>query len=142
MRAQQTFNLLFSNLPEKEKETLVKEGKVSTTDALAEWDYGAYEGLLTKEIRAGRKERGLDGEREWDIWRDGCEGGEAAEQVEERLDGLVGEIREMQGPWMRGGRGVDVLLVCGISVCQSINRSINQSNHCLDGEFVTMPTKC
>lgn len=45
-------------------------------ERLAEWDYGDYEGLVTKEIRALRKERGLDGESAWDIWRDGCEGGE------------------------------------------------------------------
>ena len=31
---------------------------------------------MTKEIKALRKERGHDKEREWDIWRDGCEGGE------------------------------------------------------------------
>ena len=100
----------------------MREGKVTTTDSLAEWDYGAYEGLLTSEIRAGRKERGLDKEREWDIWRDGCEGGEEAGQVMERLDGLVRQIREIQGPWMHGGRGVDVLLVC---VFLSINQSID-----------------
>jgi sedoheptulose-bisphosphatase len=35
-----------------------------------------YEGLLTKEIRAKRKEHGLDQDRDWDIWTDGCEGGE------------------------------------------------------------------
>ena len=51
---------------------------MSTTAALAEWDYGIYEGLLTGEIRKGRKTRGLDGEAEgeWDIWRHGCEDGE------------------------------------------------------------------
>jgi len=46
------------------------------TEELAEWDYGLYEGLLTGEIRRGRQERGLDKGAEWDIWRDGCEGGE------------------------------------------------------------------
>ena len=49
---------------------------LTLTEDIAEWDYGDYEGLLTSEIRARRKERGLDQEREWDIWRDGCEGGE------------------------------------------------------------------
>lgn len=49
---------------------------VSTTGELAEWDYGLYEGLVTGEIREGRKARGLDGDGEWDIWRQGCEGGE------------------------------------------------------------------
>lgn len=35
-----------------------------------------YEGLLTKQIREKRKAHGLDQQQEWDIWRDGCEGGE------------------------------------------------------------------
>lgn len=40
---------------------------------LLEWDYGDYEGLTSGQIRAQRKERGEGG---WDIWRDGCPGGE------------------------------------------------------------------
>jgi broad specificity phosphatase PhoE len=68
-RAQTTFSLL------TEGQTEGKFGK-ETTDELAEWGYGEYEGLLTKEIRKRRKEKGLDVEQEWDIWRDGCEGGE------------------------------------------------------------------
>ncbi|MCJ1418909.1 hypothetical protein MMC32_005260 [Xylographa parallela] len=47
-----------------------------TNPHLAEWAYGAYEGLLTGEIRARRRAAGLDEARAWDIWRDGCEGGE------------------------------------------------------------------
>ena len=77
LRAQRTYELLFGD---SIKGSGAKEGeegeRVQTTEALAEWDYGLYEGLLTKEIRKARKEKGLDGEREWDIWRDGCEGGE------------------------------------------------------------------
>ena len=38
----------------------------------------AYEGLLTKEIRLKRQSNGLDSDRNWDIWRDGCEDGEYA----------------------------------------------------------------
>lgn len=72
-RAVQTFELAFSDT---DKQMLRDTKKVSVTDKLAEWDYGLYEGLVTKEIRALRKEHGLDGDREWDIWRDGCEGGE------------------------------------------------------------------
>lgn len=51
-------------------------GKLFTTEALAEWEYGLYEGLVTREIREGRRARGLDAGGEWDIWRDGCEEGE------------------------------------------------------------------
>jgi broad specificity phosphatase PhoE len=72
-RAQKTFDLLFSGIG---KDGLVKAEKVTTAEELAEWGYGLYEGLITKEIRKGRKERGLDVDQEWDIWRDGCEGGE------------------------------------------------------------------
>ena len=69
----------------------------------------------------------MDGEREWDIWRDGCEGGEGPEGVMERLDGLIARIREMQGPWIHGGeRGADVLLVC-MNLCVSFD-SMYQSN--------------
>ena len=77
-RAQTTFELLFGGAG---KEALFKERKVTTTEELAEWDYGKYEGLVTKEIRARRKEQGLDKDRPWDIWRDGCEEGESVEKV-------------------------------------------------------------
>lgn len=72
-RAKQTFNIAFSDA---DKQALKNAQKVSETERLAEWTYGQYEGLLTREIRALRKEHGLDTERPWDIWRDGCEGGE------------------------------------------------------------------
>lgn len=72
-RAQKTFGLLLGDV---QKDALVKEGKVTITEDIAEWDYGDYEGLLTKEIRARRKEKGLDKDKPWDIWVDGCEGGE------------------------------------------------------------------
>ena len=52
-----------------------------------------------------RREKGLDGDKEWDIWRDGCEGGESAEQVSKRLDGLIKRIREIQGPLLESGKG-------------------------------------
>ena len=72
-RAQQTAKLL---LGEYTLEQLKGEGKVTTREEIREWQYGRYEGWLTREIRRDRKERGLDQEREWDVWRDGCEDGE------------------------------------------------------------------
>ena len=96
-------------------EILVEEGGgggacMEVTEQIEEWDYGDYEGMLTHEIKELRKGRGLDREREWDIWRDGCEGGETAAQVAERLDGLIGRIREVQGPLMKKAGG-DVVVV-------------------------------
>lgn len=72
-RAQQTFDLLFD---EKQAQALTDANKITTTRNLAEWDYGMYEGLVTSEIRARRRDQGLDKERPWDIWKDGCEDGE------------------------------------------------------------------
>lgn len=46
---------------------------MEVTEAVREWDYGDYEGLTSKQIREMRKEKG---EGPWDIWRDGCPGGE------------------------------------------------------------------
>lgn len=43
------------------------------TEDIREWDYGDYEGITSKEIKKMREEKG---EKPWDIWRDGCPGGE------------------------------------------------------------------
>lgn len=47
---------------------------VEITDDIREWDYGDYEGITSPEIRRMRAEQGIQGT--WDIWRDGCPGGE------------------------------------------------------------------
>ena len=74
-RTQQTFQLLFRNSSHFGS-SLNADG-VTSTEEITEWDYGDYEGLLSNEIRSSRKERGLDQTSEWNIWRDGCEGGES-----------------------------------------------------------------
>lgn len=38
-----------------------------------------YEGIKTHEIQAKRLAKGLDKDREWTIWSDGCEGGECVD---------------------------------------------------------------
>ena len=58
-------------------------------DDLMEWDYGAYEGLTTAEIREARPG--------WTLWRDGVPDGEAIEQVGERVDRVLDEIRSLGG---------------------------------------------
>ncbi len=47
--------------------------KAALEPDLAEWDYGAYDGLTSAEIR--RKNPA------WSLFRDGCPGGESVEQV-------------------------------------------------------------
>lgn len=46
---------------------------MEVTEAVREWDYGDYEGLTSKTIREMRAEKG---EEPWNIWTDGCPGGE------------------------------------------------------------------
>ncbi|KAF1982051.1 phosphoglycerate mutase family protein [Aulographum hederae CBS 113979] len=107
-RAKETFDLAFAD---DDKETLEKEGKVTETEKIAEWGYGDYEGMLTHEIKALRKERGLDKEKGWDIWRDGCEGGESAQEVTDRLDSLIEDIHSFQAANMHGEKACDIVLV-------------------------------
>jgi broad specificity phosphatase PhoE len=49
-----------------------------TDEDLAEWNYGEYEGRTTADIHRDRPD--------WDLWRDGCPGGESPQQVGARLD--------------------------------------------------------
>jgi probable phosphoglycerate mutase len=56
---------------------------------LLEWNYGEYEGRRTSEIRAHRPD--------WQLFRDGCPGGEAPEQVGVRADRVVSRVRTIQG---------------------------------------------
>ena len=56
---------------------------------LVEWNYGDYEGRRTLEIRAERPG--------WQIFRDGCPGGESPEQVAARADRVVQRVRAVAG---------------------------------------------
>ena len=51
------------------------------TPELAEWDYGAYEGITTAEIR--QQQPG------WTIWANGCPDGEQAAQVQQRCEQVI-----------------------------------------------------
>jgi probable phosphoglycerate mutase len=85
--------------------------KIEVTEAVREWDYGAYEGRVTSEIKKDRESRGLGAD--WDIWKDGCEDGESPEDVTERLDKLIKELREKyhKGRFGKDGKPNDVLIV-------------------------------
>jgi probable phosphoglycerate mutase len=56
---------------------------------LIEWNYGAYEGRRTAEILAERPD--------WQLFRDGCPGGESPEQIGARADRVVSRLRAIQG---------------------------------------------
>src|SRR3954454_1575177 len=56
---------------------------------LLEWDYGRYEGRTSAEIQAERPG--------WQLFRDGCPGGESPEQVGVRAERLVNRVRAIRG---------------------------------------------
>lgn len=57
--------------------------------ALVEWDYGQYEGLRSAEILKERPD--------WELFRDGCPGGESPTQVGARADCVVERVRAIEG---------------------------------------------
>jgi broad specificity phosphatase PhoE len=56
---------------------------------LVEWDYGQYEGLRTREIHERRPQ--------WQLFRDGCPGGETPDLVGARADRVVERVRTISG---------------------------------------------
>lgn len=56
---------------------------------LVEWNYGEYEGLTSAEIRAKRPD--------WQLFRDGCPGGESPAQVSARADHVLSRVRAVKG---------------------------------------------
>lgn len=59
------------------------------SDDIREWDYGEYEGLTTPEIR--------EQEPDWNLWVEGCPGGERPEQVGARADRALDALRGAGG---------------------------------------------
>ncbi|KAL9597759.1 MAG: hypothetical protein Q9179_004151 [Wetmoreana sp. 5 TL-2023] len=121
-RAQRTLELLNlgcrDRMPWQEQQQIEPsdvrtEAKVQIDEDIREWEYGDYEGLTSATIR---EQRNKNGEGPWDIWRDGCPGGESPADVTKRLDTLIDNIRarfheESIGKPKAGGAPSDVLLV-------------------------------
>jgi len=63
--------------------------RAELTGDLCEWDYGDYEGITTAEIRTRRPG--------WNLWRDGCPGGETAADVGRRVDRVLASLDGLDG---------------------------------------------
>jgi len=84
LRGPAPFTLVLTSPLVRAAETADLAGVSAAVDArLVEWDYGDYDGVTTRVIRAGRPD--------WDLWRDGCPGGEGPDAVEKRVDALLAE---------------------------------------------------
>jgi broad specificity phosphatase PhoE len=65
------------------------DGRSQIEPALAEWNYGDYEGRRSVEIHAERPG--------WNIFRDGCPNGESPSEICERVDRLIARLRAIEG---------------------------------------------
>jgi probable phosphoglycerate mutase len=63
--------------------------RAEVRENLREWDYGEYEGRTTPEIRRDRPG--------WSLWTDGVPGGESLDQLSERADRVIIDVRAVGG---------------------------------------------
>ena len=87
-----TFALVLTSPLQRAKRTceLAGFGNVAVEDRdLVEWDYGDYEGLRTAEILQARPS--------WQLFRDGCPGGESPAATGSRADRVIARIRAATG---------------------------------------------
>ena len=91
-------------------------GAVAQVDGdLVEWNYGDYEGRRGADIRAKRPD--------WQLFRDGCPGGELPRQVGARADRVVHRLRSIQGDVLlfSSGHFIRVLASRWIGIEPSVN---------------------
>jgi len=87
-----TFARVFSSPLRRALRTCELAGFATVADVdpdLVEWNYGDYEGRRTAEIHAERPD--------WQLFRDGCPGGETPDEVATRADRVVSRVRAVQG---------------------------------------------
>jgi len=113
-RAHRTLHLLTEHLPEVPQHVFIEE--------VAEWDYGEYEGLLSSEIKV---KAGAD----WNIWVDGCPGGESAKDMCLRVDYVIQKVRERHREFKLNGKcSRDVVIVAH-----------GHFNRCMIARWLNMP---
>jgi len=87
-----TFQKVLTSPLERARRTceLAGFGSMAEIDPdLVEWNYGEYEGRRGQDIRVERPD--------WNLFRDGCPGGESPVQVSARADRVVTRVRAIQG---------------------------------------------
>jgi broad specificity phosphatase PhoE len=88
----QRFSLILCSPLRRARETceLAGFGEVAEICAdLHEWDYGEYEGLTTPEIWVENPD--------WNLWSQGCPGGELPEQIGARVDLVLKRMGDATG---------------------------------------------
>jgi broad specificity phosphatase PhoE len=79
-------------------------GEVAEVDAdLVEWDYGRFEGKLTREILKERPG--------WEMFRDGCPDGESPQDVAARADRFIARARGIEGDVLAFSSGHTIRMI-------------------------------
>ncbi|KAF8317408.1 phosphoglycerate mutase-like protein [Clavulina sp. PMI_390] len=102
-RAQKTFELLFAHHRDEIAECSTGEPTLQITEDVREWDYGKFEGLKPKEILAIQPG--------WQIWRDGCPGGESVEEMTARIDKVIANVQSIHERYLKDGVGKRDIIV-------------------------------
>jgi broad specificity phosphatase PhoE len=87
-----TFAYVFTSPLQRARRTceLASYGAVAAVDPdLVEWNYGRYEGKTTAEILKERPD--------WQLFRDGCPGGESVAAIGARADRVIARLRALHG---------------------------------------------
>jgi broad specificity phosphatase PhoE len=90
--ATNAFELVLCSPMQRARETCELAGlgdKAIIDSDLVEWNYGEYEGLTPQQVDEVAPD--------WLIFRDGCPGGEAPEQVGARMDRVIARLRAISG---------------------------------------------
>lgn len=95
-----TFEAVFTSPLQRARRTceIAGFGDVAIVEPdLVEWNYGEYEGLTSKQI--------LERNPNWDLFRDGCPGGESVAQIAARADRVIAKVRAVSGDVLAFGSG-------------------------------------
>ena len=87
-----TFTRVFTSPLQRARRTCELAGFAAVAEVdpdLVEWNYGEYDGRRTAEIHAERPD--------WQLFRDGCPGGETPDDVAARADRVVRRVRAVEG---------------------------------------------
>jgi len=87
-----TFAKVFTSPLQRARRTceLAGFGAVAEIDPdLVEWNYGDYEGRRSADVHKERPD--------WELFRDGCPGGESSSEVSARADSAIKRIRAIEG---------------------------------------------
>jgi broad specificity phosphatase PhoE len=87
-----TFSAIFTSPLQRAKRTCELAGfapQAEVDPRLLEWNYGQYEGRRSSDIRRERPN--------WQLFRDGCPGGESPAEVGARADSVLSALRAVDG---------------------------------------------